>query len=131
MNSAPYPITGDTVEEILPKLNSFIKTLYEDCVGGAKLGDVFSVPGDVLTLVLDDNAPISKTNNELGIYVDDTTIRAGTDGLETIGSDTAFTVITALQAGVGPAGVDYKIRTMTLTNGLLTSIGEESDWISI
>jgi hypothetical protein len=132
MNNAPYPITGESLEEVVTKVNSLITSLYEDTIGGANLGDVFSVPGDVLTLVTDDDSPITKVDNKLGIATDGVTIQTASNVLETIGSSTDFTVVTAIQAGgAGALGFQYKTRLLTLTKGLITEAGTETDWIDI
>lgn len=47
----------------------------------------------------------------------------------TNGSDTDFTVLTALQAGGGGAiGIQYKTRALTLSGGRITAVGAESGW---
>ena len=45
------------------------------------------------------------------------------------GSDTDFTVITAIQAGgAGGVGFQYKTRALTLTSGIIETVGAESGW---
>ena len=45
------------------------------------------------------------------------------------GSDTDFTVITAIQAGgAGAVGFQYKTRALTLTSGIIEVVGAESGW---
>ena len=52
-------------------------------------------------------------------------IDAGSHG----GSDTDFTVVTAIQAGgAGGVGFQYKTRALTLTGGIIETVGAESGW---
>jgi len=49
------------------QIQELLRQLFEEKIGGADLGDVFSLPGDVLTLVLADDSGLTKTGNELAI----------------------------------------------------------------
>ncbi len=153
MASVPYPLTAEDLEGLRTQVYETIRQIYEEKVGGADLGDVFSVPGDVLTLVLGDSSGLTKTGNELAVEISSTgAIQVGTGGLEVklngtsltktvnglsvttpvSGSDTDFTVITSLEAGGGGAiGIQYKTRALTLGNGLITAVGDESAWVAI
>jgi len=44
-----------------------IRTIFEEKIGGADLGDVFSIVGDVLTLVLASAGGLTKSGNELAV----------------------------------------------------------------
>jgi len=49
------------------QIQELLRQLFEEKIGGADLGDVFSLPGDVLTLVLADDSGLTKTGNELAV----------------------------------------------------------------
>jgi len=67
MANVPYPITGPDLYEMRMQIQELIRQLFEEKIGGADLGDVFSLPGDVLTLVLADDSGLTKTGNELAV----------------------------------------------------------------
>lgn len=68
MPSVPYPLTGTTYDELKTQLYNILRDLYEEKIGGAELGDVFGVSGDVLTLVLNPTSSgLTKTDNQLAI----------------------------------------------------------------
>ena len=66
MANVPYPITGPDISEMRAQIQELIRQLYEEKIGGADLGDVFALPGDVLTLVTGDES-LSKGGNELTV----------------------------------------------------------------
>lgn len=112
MANVPFPITGTEEGDLKRQLNELVRQIYEEKIGGADLGDVFSLPGDVLTLVTDETT-LSKEGNVL----------------TTAGSTGAFTFITQIQPdGAAPSGIDIKTQTITVTKGLITNIGTESGW---
>lgn len=57
------------------------------------------------------------------------------DGSVTIDSDgttTSITLITSIQAGGdGTIGFQYKTTTLTISKGIVTTVGTESDWINV
>jgi hypothetical protein len=65
--NVPFPISGDTLEDVRYQIYELIRTLYEEKIGGADLGDVFSIVGDVFTLALATASGLTKTGNELAI----------------------------------------------------------------
>ncbi len=67
MAQLPFPLTATDLDETKAQLWEILRQVYEEKVGGAELGDVFSIPGDVLTLVLADSSGLTKTGNELAI----------------------------------------------------------------
>ena len=67
MANMPYPLTGYYLEEMKFQVYELIRQLYEEKIGGADLGDVFSIPGDVLTLNIADTSGLTKSGNELSI----------------------------------------------------------------
>ena len=67
MSNVPYPISGETLEEVRYQIYELIRTLFEEKIGGADLGDVFSIVGDVFTLVLASASGLTKSGNVLAI----------------------------------------------------------------
>lgn len=67
MANVPYPITGPDLYEMRMQIQELIRQLFEEKIGGADLGDVFSLPGDVLTLVLADSSGLTKSGNALAV----------------------------------------------------------------
>ena len=67
MANVPYPISGETLEEVRYQIYELIRTLFEEKIGGADLGDVFSIVGDVFTLVLASASGLTKSGNVLAI----------------------------------------------------------------
>jgi hypothetical protein len=67
MANVPFPLTGDTADEARWQTFELIRQLYEEKIGGADLGDVFSLPGDVLTLTLADASGLTKAGNVLAV----------------------------------------------------------------
>jgi len=66
----------------------------------------------------------SGTANEITV-----TESSGSFTISGAGSDTDFTVITAIQAGgAGGIGFQYKTRALTLNGGIITTVGAESAW---
>jgi hypothetical protein len=69
MPSVPFPITGTSNDDIRQQVYYLIQDLYENHIGGADLGDVFSLPGEVLTLVLATVSGLTKSGNVLSVQV--------------------------------------------------------------
>ena len=49
-------------ESLKSQIFELIRQLFEEKIGGADLGDVFSLPGEVLTLVLDGDSLVKTTD---------------------------------------------------------------------
>lgn len=83
MPGVPYPLTGETMGELKSQMYEVLRQLYEEKIGGADLGDVFAIVGDVLTLVIDpDVSGLQKTGNKLAIKLPTASgLIATTDGL--------------------------------------------------
>jgi hypothetical protein len=150
MANVPYPLTASDLDELKGQVYELMRQLYEDKIGGADLGDVFSLPGDVLTLAIADSSGLTKSGNTLavepsstgglqvtvnglGIQIDGATLTLSASGLKVTtpisGDSGTVTVLTQIQAGgAGPKGFQYKNRDLTVATGLITSIGVESGW---
>lgn len=71
---------------------------------------------------VDGTAPITITDDGDGTITISCSYAGG-------GSDTDFTVVTAIQAGgAGAVGFQYKTRDLTLDDGRITTVGAESGW---
>jgi hypothetical protein len=80
--NVPFPIQGDTLEEVRYQIYELIRTLFEEKIGGADLGDVFAIVGDVLTLVLASPSGLTKSGKKLAIDPISTGgLQIGTDGV--------------------------------------------------
>lgn len=61
----PYPLIDTDQEAFQKSITDMFRDLYENRVGGAELGDVFSIAGDVLQLNIDDTTGLYKANGRL------------------------------------------------------------------
>jgi len=116
MGTVPYPLTGGTIEELRSQIWEAMRQLYEEKIGGADLGDVFAVPGDVLTLVLDPSVSgLQKTGNQLALLLPSASgLIITTDGLYIKNVSTGGLEVTA-------SGISIKLNGSSLTcdvNGL-------------
>jgi len=67
MAQVPYPISGDTQEDLKRQVWELIRELYEDRIAGLNIGDVFRDMGDVLNLRLATNPGLEKTGSPSGL----------------------------------------------------------------
>lgn len=75
MADVPYPITGDSVEELRTQVFDTFKDLYMNRIGGAMVGDVFTNASDVLELQIAEDCGLFKNDdNELDFAVTASTI---------------------------------------------------------
>lgn len=63
MADLPYPITGDTVEELVKQTFDVFRDLYYDRIGGAMVGDVFTNESDVLELNVAEGSGLFKNDD--------------------------------------------------------------------
>jgi len=106
--NVPYPISGEDLEEVRYQIYELIRTLFEEKIGGADLGDVFSLPGDVLTLVLAGTSGLTKAGNELAIdaYSD--------GGLQTNSNGLSVKILATGGLEVSSSGTGIKLDGTTL-----------------
>ena len=78
MPDLPYPLMSDALEELKPQILDMFRDIYENRVGGATVGDVFQIGGEVLELKLKTGSGLTKTNGELDI---DLTILGSSGGI--------------------------------------------------
>ena len=69
MADVPFPISAEDLEAMRGQIYEIFRQLYEEKIGGADLGDVFGIIGDVLTLVLADTSGLTKAGNVLSVEV--------------------------------------------------------------
>lgn len=116
MANVPYPITGPDLQEMRMQIQELIRQLYEEKIGGADLGDVFSLPGDVLTLVLADDS-LTKEGNELAVQHSATRgTQTYTDG---IGVKIADATLTLSASG---------LSVTAATTGAAVTVTDETTW---
>lgn len=112
MANVPFPITGTDLGALKRQVFELIRQVYEEKIGGADLGDVFSLSGDVLTLALDPDAPgLQKTNNELSVMVtSDGGLQISSDGI-------SIKVVSTGGIEVSASGLAIKLDGTSLTSG--------------
>lgn len=92
MPQLPVPISGETVEDIVAKVKIILTEMFEDGIGSAKIGDVFSFGSDdVLTLNI--LYGLEKTSGYLNIKL------SQTGGLQ-VGSTTGLSIKLATNSGL-------------------------------
>lgn len=92
MPQLPVPISGETAEDIVAKVKIVLTEMFEDGIGSAKIGDVFSFGSDdVLTLNL--LYGLEKTSGYLNIKI------SQTGGLQ-VGSTTGIGIKLATNSGL-------------------------------
>lgn len=75
MADVPYPITGESVEELRTQVFDTFKDLYLNRIGGAMVGDVFTNANDVLELqIAEDSGLFKNDDDELDFSVTASTI---------------------------------------------------------
>ena len=79
----PFPLTATEIDDLKTQIWELIRQVYEEKIGGADLGDVFAIVGDVLTLVLDPDASgLQKVGNKLAVLLpSDSGLIVNTDGI--------------------------------------------------
>ena len=126
MANVPYPITGPNLDEVRMQIQELIRQLYEEKIGGADLGDVFSLPGDVLTLVLADDSGLTKSGNALAVDPSSTGgLQIGTSGLMVKLADATLSLsasgLTVTSATTGAATSVESEETYSLADAVGTS----------
>lgn len=92
MPQLPVPISGETVEDLIAKVKIILTEMFEDGIGSAKIGDVFSFGSDdVLTLNI--LYGLEKTSGYLNIKL------SQTGGLQ-VGSTTGLSIKLATNSGL-------------------------------
>jgi hypothetical protein len=110
----PFPFTAKTPEELIAQTMRMFSDLYQERVGGAQLGDVFSIGGDeVLSLNLSASGGLEKSTDGVGIKLKPAgNLGLGSTGLYVTGSSSfkvgTFTRdMTAVTGDVAYSGVGF------------------------
>lgn len=111
MANMPYPLTAYSIEEMKFQVYELIRQVYEEKIGGADLGDVFSIPGDVLTLNLQSGGGLTKEVNELLIEI------LSTGGLQSSATGLSIKCIATGGLETNASGVTIKLDGASLTLG--------------
>ncbi|OPY11331.1 MAG: hypothetical protein A4E67_00229 [Syntrophaceae bacterium PtaB.Bin038] len=92
MPQLPVPLSGENVEDLIAKVKIVLTEMFEDGIGSAKIGDVFSFgTDDVLTLNI--LYGLEKTSGYLNIKL------SQTGGLQ-VGSTTGLSIKLATNSGL-------------------------------
>ena len=88
MGDIPYPITGETLEELREQVNKNLRVLFEDNFGGISLeqGSGFSVRGEVLNVssqTVENIQNISVQSNITNIETNVSNIETNVTNIET------------------------------------------------
>ena len=111
MANVPFPLTGSDIEELKLQLWELIRQVFEEKIGGADLGDVFAIVGDVLTLVLATASGLKKTGNELSIEVKDD------GGIQLSATGASLKLVSTGGLETTTSGLGIKLDGATLTLG--------------
>lgn len=105
MADVPFPLTGETLDDLRMQLQEIIRLLYEEKIGGADLGDVFSITGEVLTLMVNADGGLEKSSNAIQLNLlstgglsadeDGTTIKLKTGSGLTVDADGLYITVVA------------------------------------
>jgi hypothetical protein len=108
--NVPYPLTAVDLQELRAQIQELIRQVFEEKIGGADLGDVFSLPGDVLTLVLGDPSGLTKEGNVLAIDA------YSTGGLQISSNGLATKLISTggLESSASGLGINLDGTSLTL-----------------
>lgn len=83
MAQVPYPLGGaEDFDQLKQRVWELIRQLYEEKMAGLDVGDVLEDEGGVLTLKLYSAGGLRKTNNQLSIKLDGTSLSLSSNGLK-------------------------------------------------
>ena len=121
MAQLPFPLTATDLDDMKFQVWEILRQVYEEKIGGAELGDVFSIPGDVLTLVLASPSGLTKTGNELAIEP------LSTGGMQIAASGLSIKVVSTGGLETTASGTSIKCKAgggaATDASGLYVSLG--------
>ena len=109
MAQLPFPITATDLDDMKFQVWEILRQVYEEKIGGAELGDVFSIPGDVLTLVLASPSGLTKTGDELSIEA------LSTGGMQIASTGLAIKIVSTGGLETGASGLGIKLDGTSLT----------------
>jgi len=127
----PFPISAEDLEAMRGQIYEIFRQLYEEKIGGADLGDVFGIIGDVLTLVLADTSGLTKAGNVLSVEV------TADGGLQISASGMLTKLVSTGGLESSSSGLSVKIKAggglatdadgiyATVTTGVATTVTDE------
>jgi hypothetical protein len=117
MPDLPYPLISPDVEEWRNQILDMFRDIYENRVGGATVGDVFQIGGEVLELKLKSGCGLTKTNGELDI---DLTILGSAGGI----TKSQYTAKGVILIGTGASA--YAAKTVGADGSVLKASAADS-----
>ena len=110
MADVPFPIIPEDFPTLLTTLRELFRQIYEEKIGGADLGDVFSIENDTLSLDLATLSGLTKAGAKLSIDLDGTTLSIGANGIKVTQASSGWavtnkTVDRTLNCNVGDVNV--------------------------
>lgn len=117
MPDLPYPLMSDELGELKPQILDMFRDIYENRVGGATVGDVFQIGGEVLELKLKSGSGLTKTNGELDI---DLTILGSAGGI----TKTQYTAKGVILVGTGASS--FAAKTVGADGSVLKASSADS-----
>jgi len=128
MAQLPFPLTATDIDDLKFQLWEILRQVYEEKIGGAELGDVFSIPGDVLTLVLASPSGLTKTGNELAIEP----LSTGGMQIATTGLSIKIVSTGGLETNASGLGIKLDGASLTLSAaGLKTTVAGTTPAVSV
>lgn len=121
MPDLPYPLTSDELAELKPQILDMFRDIYENRVGGATLGDVFRISGDVFQLQIKTGCGLQKTDGQLDFdksVIGTTASDISNTPSGTISSTTVQDAINELDSEKLQTGGIPNISTIALKNGV-------------
>lgn len=130
MADLPYPLSSDNLSEFRSQMLDTFKDLYENRIGGASVGDVFTNANDVLELKVAEGSGLFKNDDdELDFKVTASTISntpAGNVEAETVQGAINELAADKLQTGEAP-----HLQAFYMTEGDTTYPPTVSGYISL
>ena len=129
MGNIPYPLTAEDLSGLKTQIYNLIRDIYEEKIGGADLGDVFGIQGDVLKLMLASSSGLTKSGNELsvdlasdgGLYLVSGQMKVKLDGASITSSSSGLKVT----ADIASAGNSVEDET---SFGITPAAGSETEF---
>lgn len=130
MPEQPFPLWGRTPQDQMNQIMHLIEDLYQECLAGAKLGDVFEIgDDDILALGLSD-ASLEKGTTGLSVGVDpDGGIHTTSDGISI--KLKAGGGLTATEDGLSIFSEGYNFRTISCPSGTSPAADQVGDTLTL
>jgi len=119
MADLPFPVLGDSWEEARPGILALLRDIFENRVGGAYVGDVFQIGGDVFELKLAAGSGLKKTGGKLDIDIN----VIGTNGAV---MKSSYTARGDIMVGTGPSAIGP--MAIGAAGQIISSNGSDPFW---